>query len=425
MFLYIGSGENKIGAFQVDEETGNLIRTVEIVDPVIDRSLLPPPAEGMFSKWKSDKVQHPATEWIMRHPTMDYMYAFTSFGSQQVAVVTTYHMDSATGRLTKLGVCSTGGLQAAYATFSPDLSLLVVVHHNDGRIAFFDCNANGGVLEAPVRVVETPEVNAGTRSTATPTCLPSLYHCLYSADGKYLLAVDASKQSRIWTYPVDAHGMVLSNKPKYNAKILPIRPPPGAVASLITSSVFQSHGRLRRVAIHPNGRYLYVLFETHSVIQVYEITNQGKILLDCLQEIPAIDPSYFDRSAAPWNQKIAGAAFNMAAELLATPAGLWVSNRGVQFLGNADNSMQCYEYQDNGARLVLSSRLEPQGPVRHFAYCEEGGKTKIVAGMNKADPGLVETFIKTEAGKFEKVGQAATGLDVLCLVVVPEVGEHV
>ena len=38
---------------------------------------------------------------------------------------------------------------------------------------------------------------------------------------------------------------------------------------------------IRRIAFHPSGKFLYVLFERHSVVQVYELL-QGRIVADCL-----------------------------------------------------------------------------------------------------------------------------------------------
>ncbi len=419
MFLYIGTKENKIGVFQVDDECGNLIRTVEVID-VVDSSLLPPPPEGLLSRFTS-RLTSPSTEWILRHPHMDLLYAFVGFSSQAESLVTTYLVDQATGSLTKLGVCSTGGLHVSYATFSPDRSLLVVCHYNDGRLSFFDCINNGGVLEAPIRVVETPELRPETRCSDFPKCLPSLQHCQYTPNGKYLLTVDSSTQSRVWTYPVDEHGMILSKSPTSNLKAKAIQSPPGALMSLVTSQIFQSTGRIRRVVMHPSGRYAYILFESHSVIQVYEFCN-GRILADCLQEIPSVDASYFDRALPPWKQTMTGMAINMASELLATDHGLWVSNRGLVLAGHAENSVRFFEYQEKGARLVAHTRLDTLGPVRHFCILstENSSTTTIMAGMNKKGPGVVETFIKTDNGGFKKMGEAVTGLDVLCLLPIPE-----
>lgn len=419
MFVYIGTKENKLGVVQLDEETGSQIRTLQ-VEQVVDESLLPPSPEGFFSRWTA-KFTPPTTEWILLHPQMDLMYVFVGFMSLGESLVTTYHVDRKTGHLSKLGVCSTGGLHVSYATFSPDRSLLVVCHHNDGQLSFFECNKNGGVLEEPIRVIKTPEIRPETKCTDYPNCLPSLHHCQYTPDGLYLLTVDCSTQSRIWIYPVNEHGLILSPTPTSHLKARPIQSPPGALISLVTTQIFQSPGRMRRVVFHPSGRYVYILFESHSVIQVYEY-SKGRILADCLQEIPSIDPSFFDRTLPPWKQTMAGMATNMASELLATDDGLWVSNRGlgVRVAGRAENSVRFFEYQDQGARLVAKTCLDTRGPIRHFLLpTTTPGSTMIITGTNNKEPGVIETFIVTN-NEVKKMGEMATGLDTLCLLAVPE-----
>lgn len=418
MFVYIGTRDNKLGVLQLDDESGRQIRPLEVLQ-VVDASLLPPSPEGFFSRWTA-KFSTPTTEWILLHPQMDLMYVFVGFMSMGESLVTTYHVDRKTGFLSKLGVCSTGGLQVSYATFSPDRSLMVVCHHNDGQLSFFECNKNGGVLEEPIRVIKTPEIRPGTQCTDYPNCLPSLYHCQYTPDGRYLLTVDCSTQSRIWIYPVDERGLILSPTPSSHLKAKPIQSPPGALISLVTTQIFQSPGRMRRVVFHPNGRYVYILFESHSVIQVYEYAK-GRILADCLQEIPSIDPSFFARSLPPWKQSMAGMAANMASELLATDHGLWVSNRGlVVVAGQVENSVRFLEYQDNGARLLATRRVDTRGPIRHFSLPPSNpGSTTIITGTNNQDPGLIETFTVTN-NEIKKMGEIVTGLDTLCLLAVPE-----
>lgn len=208
----------------------------------------------------------------------------------------------------------------------------------------------------------------------------------------------------------------------------PSNPPPGALTSLVTTQIFQSPGRIRRVVFHPNGRYIYLLFESHSVIQVYEYAN-GRILADCLQEIPSIDPSFFDRTLPPWKQTMAGMATNMASELVATEEGLWVSNRGLlplRGVGRAENSIRCFDYQDKGARLVAKTCVDTRGPIRHFLLPPTTpGTTTLMSGTNTADPGVIEIFtVTTNSAEIKKKGEIVTGLDTLCLLALPEDIRH-
>eukprot|EP00934_Nitzschia_sp_Nitz4_P000497 Nitzschia sp. Nitz4//scaffold163_size50693//18311//19591//NITZ4_006987-RA/size50693-processed-gene-0.45-mRNA-1//-1//CDS//3329538028//497//frame0 len=420
MYLYLGSKDNQLGVVEVDDDTGNLIRIVEIIDPVIEASQLPPVKAGLFSM-RTSSTYSPTTEWVVKHPTLDLLYAFTSFMSEQQAMITTYQIDRSTGHLTKLGTCFSGGFQAAFAMFSPDGSVLVVAHHNDGKLAFFDCTAaaNGGVLESPIQILESPEIRPGTRNTEYPYSLPSLHHCMYTPDGRFLLTVDCSPQSRIWTYLVNERGIPVSDTPMSNLKVAAIRAFPSAVANL-GSQYLASPNRIRRIAFHPSGRYIYILLELHSLIQVYEMRRDGSIVADCLQEVPTVDPSYFDTSKL---FRFVGLAVNAAAEMVATAQGIWVSNRGHKVAGNAESSVRFFEYQEGGARIANQQVLvSTGGPVRHFALMPGG--TKIVSGAVQKIPGLVETFQSTskEAGDteslglFNKTGEATVGMEVFCIV---------
>lgn len=178
----------------------------------------------------------------------------------------------------------------------------------------------------------------------------------------------------------------------------------------------------------------------YGVLAVYEmIPETGKILTECLQEIPTIDAAYFDRSLPIWKQTMVGLAMNGPAELIATAKGVWVSNRGEVLLSNtfgtAENSVRFLEYQNDGARLAVSQTcLNTQGPVRHFLHQIQDGRTTILSGMNRKDPGLLEIFsnassqrtvsdattVSSATTEFQKVGEFATGIDVLCLVAMSE-----
>jgi 6-phosphogluconolactonase (cycloisomerase 2 family) len=404
VFLYVSTADNKLSVVQVEDETGNLIKIVQTIDPIVDP--LPP-------NYKSRGIFRPATEWVEKHPKYSLLYAFTSFLSSHQAYVTTYRINEVDGTLEKLGSCETGGLQVVYAAFSPDASILCIAHHNDGNLSFFDTKADNVALEKPVKVVETPEVRPETRRTAFPGHLPSLHHVCYAPNGQYLLTGDCSAQGRVWTYAIDERGLVTSERPVHKQKMAVVRNHPSASASIYASLVHQAPHRLRRIAVHPNGNYVYILYETHNVIQVYEITPNGKIIADCLQEIPCIDASFFDS----W--KPVGLAINGAGEMVATEDGIWVSNRGsTTLVGRAESSLRFFAYEQGGARLVCEQTLEVSGPVRHFLHNHKNNT--IYSGVNKETPGLVETFRKQDDGTYQKTGQAAVGMDVMCIAAVEE-----
>jgi 6-phosphogluconolactonase (cycloisomerase 2 family) len=392
MFFYVGSSDNKLSVVEVEEETGNLIQIVQTIQPIVD-----PPSKN---------TKHPSTEWVEKHPKHSLLYALTSFCDSHPAYLTTYRINkSGDGTLEKLGVCETGGIQASYATFSPDGSILCIAHRCDGNLSFFDCSKDEA-LEKPIKVLETPEIRPGTRCTSSSEALPSLQHVCYASNGEYLLTVDCSKQGRVWTYAVDERGLAISDTPAYKQRCAPIRHFHSRSVELVTTQLWNTKYRIRRIAFHPRGNYIYLLFESHSVIQVYEISPDGKILADCLQEIPSIDPSYFDSWWRP-----TGLAWNAPAEFVATSEGVLVSNRGLALMGRAESSIRLFVYDQGGAWLVPKQVLDVAGPVRHFLMHQN----KIYSGVDRQKPGLVETFVKQEDGTYKKTGEAAIGMDVMCI----------
>ena len=235
---------------------------------------------------------------------------------------------------------------------------------------FFDCAANNGVLETPVAIIDTPEVKPFTRTTEGLAPLPSLQHCAYTPDGSYLFTVDASSQNRVWSYPVNEQGVVNADadQPICSLKARPIQQPRGLAQWLMASCYGPA---IRRIAIHPTGRYIYLLFESHALIQVYEIGPGGKIYSDCLQEIYCLEPH-------------AGlATVQTATELYATTDGLWVSTRGRGVAENIGTTIRCYEYHQKGARSrsVATASLDARGPVQHFCHFTSGPATSLIAGV--------------------------------------------
>ena len=444
------------------------------------------------------------TEWIERHPTFDsLLYVFTSFWNRASAIVTTYRIlddkeDNssieyrARGRLKKLGSVQTKGFHVSHITFSPDRfrfvhnangtikckkspSTMCVGHYMDGSLSFFDCSRDANLGE-PIRVIVLPEVRPDTRNSTFPNPLPSIHHVTYNPFPhelhlkdenrhndddedkdelcRYLLVSDTSKQGRVWTFAVDSKGLPISNKPDSFRKVTYINPPSGWLTRIVTGSWVAGLAdyRIRRCIVHPKGRYVYMLMEFNTVVQVYEIDPfTGRISGDCLQEISAIDPEYFG-----W-KKLTGAAVHASAEMYATTTELFVSNRGFRFFaGSAESSIRVFSIENNGAQLVPKQSLMCEGPVRHFVpnqnrglsfgkpfgsserYCVSSPATLFAGSdmgrgskishdrnggtVNNKSSASVETFLRRDpeaaGGTFERAGVVDVGMDdITCIAV--------
>ncbi|VEU33643.1 unnamed protein product [Pseudo-nitzschia multistriata] len=237
--LYVATNANRLKAIEVNSDTGEFVRTVQDIDPIVrsrkhqtpltpgdiennnDHHNSPPSRidtnndkeKSFLFEWLTSHLNFgmPTTEWIERHPTFDsLLYVFTSFGSKRSAVVTTYRIlgignnngnnedDSEKnkhirGQLKKLGSVETQGLHVAHVAFSPDYSTLsikakppstlCVGHYLDGSLSFFDCSQDCALGE-PQKIVVLPEIRPETRRKTLPNPLPSIHHVTYNPRGR-------------------------------------------------------------------------------------------------------------------------------------------------------------------------------------------------------------------------------------------------
>lgn len=409
---YLGTDSSKVLVVKVNNETGSLVEIIQTVDTPNPRNL------------PSGSYNGVSTEWISKHPKHSLLYVLTSYWNLLEGCVTTFKISKKRGTLTKLSERSTGGYHAAYATFSPDNSLYVIAHHNDGKLAFFDCRDNDA-LDSPILEIKTPEAVPGTkrevgRKDACPG-LPSLHHVQYSPNKKYLLTVDPS-QDFVFTYPVDDRGLPKSKVPTSMCKCHSDYPIYGIFQRLVTQYVLRCSQRARKARIHPNGKYVYVLFESINRIQNYGIDEDGKIDgNNCLQDLSALDPYFTASSYYP-----VGITLQLAAELHISKDGstLILSNRGDKKLigSRAENSIRVFDIQQDGRVLVPKGAIPSvRGPVRHFVM--EDHDQKIVAAVCHKDRQCLQTFQKQgsqhEASRdstgYELVGEAMVGANVFCI----------
>ena len=293
---------------------------------------------------------------------------------------------------------STGGHQAAHATFSPDGSLYVVAHHNDGKLVFFECKEETMLPKDPLMVIDAPEVVPGTRRCAMPNDpfpgLPSLHHVQYSPNQKFLYTVDPS-QDHIFTYTVNERGLPTSQRPISMFKCYSEVPIYGLFQRIITRYIFKCKRRARKAVIHPNGKYIYVLYESINRVQVYNISESGSIDESCCcQEISTLDPTFV---ASRWYP--VGLALQSAAELCISKDGsmLFISNRGDVILpgSRVENSIRVFSI-DYDTGLLAPHGILPNihGPVRHFMFLDnaDGSSSNhpiiIVAAINGSTPHL-------------------------------------
>lgn len=450
--FYLGTDSNKILVVELNAATGNLVNIVQEISPVAPNPLELP--EGVYNGI--------ATEWISRHPKFPLLYALTSYWNAKEARVTTFRINeddptqtttktttagSRPNYLTQLGeAASTRGYHAAHATFSPDGSLYVIAHHNDGKLVFFYATNDNTALVEPCQIIDTPEVVPGSRRTtkrldAFPG-LPSLHHVEYTET--YLLTVDPS-QDCIFSYPIDKKGFPTSLQPTSVFRCSSGASPAvsyGWFQRIITKYVLKCRQRVRKAVVHPNGKYVYMVYESTNRLQVFGIDKQGNIdASKCWQDVSTIDdsltssssPSSSSSSSSSWCPNgIIGVTLQLASELYISKDGsrLFVSNRGdIKIPGSrGESSIRVFSLRDEGRTLVNCGTLPGvSGPVRHFlpllvGDCNDGSPNRIVAGVYQ-DQQYLQTFAKKGNGdetrhhtsEYELIGEAYIGANVFCI----------
>lgn len=396
--VYVSSSGNKMASAEVDEK-GNLVKILQTLDPLVD-----PMPEGVPEKVSEGQK---ATEWIDRHPKFNLLYALTSFWDKAEAVLQTFRVEN--GMLTLLGECKTGGNQAAHATFSPDGSTYVVGHHNSGHVSFFDATKDEA-QETPIKVLRPPVLPPRTLLEPSDTRLgigiPCVHGLCYAPNGRYLVVAEAM-QDVVFTYSVDGQGRPTHNEPLSNVASFSSFSTTGWLAWLF-KTVAGLAVRVRRAVVHPNGKYLYLLHEMVNTIAVYNIDPNGVIDPERLHEIQIamMDPPFW-----------IGLGFTSASELVATEDGLLVSVRGMKLTSGAygESGVRLLKYLDNGARLELGEWIETASAVRHFALRDDILWIGLQQFSNSIP--MVQKYKKALHGSFELMGEAAVGMDVMCLVV--------
>ena len=388
-----------------------------------------------------------STQWIVQHPHSPQLWvALTSFWNRRPAMLTFFQQDDLTNHssLTKMSVeGSTGGREAVHAAFAPtsveqDKVTLAIAHHNDSFVSFFQFptqEAPTTLMDQPTLTLELPALDERKKKVLAANhqgrglSVPSSHQVFYAPSAKWLLVVDPA-QSVIFTYACDpTTGLPTSSDDSltFCFECHTDAPALGWFSGMV--SKLRGLGCCpRRVALSPNGDYLYVSYETRNVIQVYSIHKEtGQIDPDnkgCLQEVSTLAP-------ALTQQALIGFTFQASAEMIVAGHSLFVSNRGgggIGVAGKGENSIAVFDIRDGGRLSVATQRtVTCRGPVRHFCVYTQGAYEYLVAGTSNTGKteGSLQTFRRTiasssssseDGGDFVSVGQAEIGVNVLCVV---------
>ncbi len=274
------------------------------------------------------ETAHPS--YVIAHPNNRFLYAVNEHESatEPGNTITSFAMDTKTGKLTFLNRVSSKGVGPCHIAIDKTGKILVVANFGSGSVAAFPIHDDGTLGEATGFQQHSgssvdPERQAGPHA-----------HCVvFSPDNRFVIIADRGLD-RVFVYRLNtANGSLEPNSPPFIA----LHPGWGP----------------RHLAFHPNGRYLYLISEMGSMMTTLEYDAASGTLKE-LQSISALPEGFTGRS--------------VSAEVQVDRAGRFVygSNRG-------DNSIGVFAVDSNRGTLTPVQHVSTEGKIpRNFSLDPTG-----------------------------------------------------
>lgn len=296
------------------------------------------------------------------HPTGHFLYAVNevnTFGGQAVGSVSAFAVDRRTGLLKALNQQSSQGAGPAHLIVDREGRNVLVANYGGGSVAVLPLGKDGKLKSASAMVQHT-----GSSVNPQRQKEPHAHAIVLDPSNRFAYVADLGLD-RVLVYQFDGrNGLLTLNSPP-SASVKPGAGP-------------------RHLAIHPTGRYAYVINEMNCTITAFtNDTEKGE-----LREAQTI-------STLPAGQAMQS-GFS-GAELEVHPSGkfLYASNRG-------HDSIAVFAIDQNTGRLTYVENKPTQGSTpRGFGIDPDGGY--LLAGNQRSDS-VVVFRIDAQSGRLTPTG---------------------
>jgi 6-phosphogluconolactonase len=325
-----------------------------------------------------DDIRNPS--WLAINSNNTRLYAVSEIDTYQGmkgGAVAAYAIDPATMQLRRLGAVNSGGAGPAHLSIHPSGKFVFVANYGGGSVAVLPIGADGALGEASdVR----PSVGAHHRARALddpPGQFAGSNHDsshvhMVSPDpgGQFVIANDAGLDlTLVWRLDMQKGRLLPADVPVIFA-------PSGSAP--------------RHFVFHPNGRYMYNLYEHDAKVAVYDYDSAHG----------AFKPKQLASSLPP---KFSGS--NLSAEIIVSADGrfLYVSNRlhnaiavfAIAPDGQLRNISETWTHADSPRSVTL----DPRG--QFLFSCNQKGDSITSFRVSPLTGALTFT------GRFEPVGSPA------------------
>jgi 6-phosphogluconolactonase len=254
-------------------------------------------------------AETPDPSFLVVHPNGQYLYAVnegpvTDDGSH--GAVTSFSLDKQTGKLTQLNQVSSLGTDPCFISIDKTGKFLLVANYTSGNVAVFPILQDGKIGEATANI----QHRGATGPNKDRQEAPHAHWIHTTADNRFAVAVDLGLDE-VLVYKFDAKkGTLTPNEPPF----VRIRAGSGPrhlvfsanekyayVASELASTVtalkfdakkgtfkefqtlstlppgFSGRNDVAEIALHPNGRFLYVSNRGNDSIAIYDVAPNGTL----------------------------------------------------------------------------------------------------------------------------------------------------
>ncbi|MGA9509808.1 MAG: lactonase family protein, partial [Candidatus Sulfotelmatobacter sp.] len=228
------------------------------------------------------------------NPNHRFLYAVNevaNYQGQKSGAVSAFAIDSATGKLTLLDEVASGGADPCYITVDKTGKFVLVANYTGGSVSVFPVLQDGRLGEAAAFVQHTGHGTNPKRQEA-----PHAHSIDLSPDDRFAIVDDLGLDKTL-VYKFDS-----------SKGSLTLNDPPFAKADAGAGP--------RHFALHPNGKFAYVIHEMGSTVSVFDYDAAGGVLHP-VQTISTIPQGFAGQN-------------NDDAEIEVHPSGkfLYASNRG-------------------------------------------------------------------------------------------------
>lgn len=280
-------------------------------------------------------------------PNRNYLYACTDTKLDSDGTISSFQIDSTSGKLTFLNKQTTGGRNPVHLIVDQTNTNIISANYTDAGVSVFKCNPDGSINPLSQLIqFSGSSINQARQQKA------HIHSCNFSPDNNYVFAPDlGSDLIRTFSFKNDSLTVIDS----------------------LTVSTEKGSGP-RHFTFHPNQLFAYCIQELNGTIAAYSYTNGRLKSIEAYSSYQTNQDEY------------------SSADIHISPDGkfLYASNR------HDENTISIFSINQTNGKLTLKGHQSTFGAIPRSFVIDPSGQFLIVA--NQKTNKLIVFKRNTESG---------------------------